>query len=111
MTRILLFVLYPPLLLAWVVNVALRRDRLRLQNARTRQSHWVVRAAQPDIVSYFSEDSCVEGGEEWSAARPVIRLLRGIARLSTPRRRQGEGVYKASAEREQGIPDEVYTLW
>ena len=60
----------------------------------------------------FSEESCAEGGGEPSAGKPVTRFLCGIARAYTRRADEpAEDVYKASAEREQGIPDEVYTLW
>jgi len=111
MTKALLVVAYPLVLLAWLVNLVFGRDRLRLQDTQGRESCWIARQAQPSTLSYFSEQSLSEGGSEWSAARPLTRLLRGVSRLYTPPRPEKGAVYKASADREQGIPDEVYTLW
>ena len=111
-TKTLLFIAYPLLLLARLVNKILRRDRLYLHDVQSGQSCWIERRAQHlPSPSYFSEASCSEGGRERSASRPLVRLLRGIARLYTPPRQVGGTMYKASADREQGIPDEIYTLW
>jgi hypothetical protein len=110
-TRTFLIVIYPLLVLAWLVNRLLRRDRLRLLDLASGGSYWIERRAQPTTQSYFSEESWAEGGGEASAARPLTRFLQGIARLYAPRRQATGGIYKASADREQGIPDEVYTLW
>jgi hypothetical protein len=109
--KTLLVIIHPLLLLCWLVNLVLGRDRLRLYDFASAESYWIERRDQPNITSYFSEESCSEGGVEPSAARLLTRLLRGIARLYRPRREVATGIYKASAEREQGIPDEVYTLW
>jgi hypothetical protein len=109
--KILLVVIYPLLVLAWLVNLLLGRDRLRLHNVPSQESCWIERRSQPSTASYFFEASCFEGGDEPSAARPLSRLLRGIARLYTPPRQAAGVVYEASADRKQGIPDEVYTLW
>ena len=110
-TKILLICIYPLLLLAWLVNRVRRRDRLHLRYLSSEESYWIERCAQPTTQSYFSEESLAEGGGETSAARPLTRFLHGIARLYAPGRQPGGVTYKASAEREQGIPDEVYTLW
>ena len=110
-TKTLLIFVYPLLLLAWLVNLVLRWDRLRLHDVPSAESCWIERRAQPTTQSYFSEESCAEGGGEPSAARLLSRFLHCIARLYAPRRQAGGAVYKASAERQQGIPDEVYTLW
>jgi len=109
--KTLLLVIYPLLLLAWLVNRVLGRDRLHLHDIPSGESCWIERRSQPNTASYFSEESCAEGGGELSAATPLTQLLRGIARLYRPPRRASGAIYKASAEREQGIPDEVYTLW
>ena len=109
--KTLLVIAYPLVLLAWFVNLVLRRDHLRLHDIPKEESCWIKRRARPSTLSYFSEESSSEGGSEWSAAKPLIRLLNGIARLYTPPRRASGTIYKASAEREKGIPDEVYTLW
>jgi hypothetical protein len=84
---------------------------LRLRDDPSEKSCWVGRRGRPNIASYFVETSCAEGGSELSAARPLIRIMRFVARLYMPSRPAAETVYKASADREQGIPDEVYTLW
>jgi hypothetical protein len=110
-TKTLLVVIYPLVLLAWLVNLLLGRNRLRLNRIPNKQSCWIERRGQPNTVTYFSEASCAEGDEKPSAARPLTRLLRGIARLYMPPRQAAGAIYKPSAEREQGIPDEVYTLW
>ena len=110
-TKILLVSIYPLLLLAWLVNLLLDRNRLRLRRISSKESHWLERRRQPSTASYFSEASRSEGGDEPSAARALARFLRGIAGLYTPPRQAAGAVYEASADREQGIPDEVYTLW
>jgi hypothetical protein len=110
-TKALLIFIYPLVLAAWLVNFVLGRNRLRLNRIPTGQSCWVKRRGQPSTAAYFSEASCSEGEAKSSAARPLARLLRGVARLYTPPRQAAGATYKASAEREQGIPDEVYTLW
>jgi len=110
-TKILLVLMYPLLLLARVLNLVSGRERLRLHDVSGGRSFWIDRRVQPNAISYFSEHSCSEGGSERSAARPLILLLRGVARLYTPPLRSDGANYKASAEREHGIPDEVYTLW
>jgi len=111
LTKTLLIIIYPLLLLAWLVNLALGWDRLRLYGPPSKESYWSERRCQPNTSSYFSESSCTEGDGGPSAARPLIRLLRSIARLYKQPRQPAGAIYKASAEREQGIPDEVYTLW
>jgi len=111
MTKTLLVVLYPLLLVAWLANLVLRRDRLGLQDRSNNGSYWIERRGRPNTAAYFSEASCAEGGNEPSAAMPVARLLRAIAHLYAPPRCIVEPIYKASVDRERGIPDEVYTLW
>jgi hypothetical protein len=110
-TRIFLTIFYPLLLLAWLVNILLRRDRLFLHHSRSKSSWWIERAAQPDTVSYFSEASVAEGGSEPTTAKFLIKLLRIAAWLYRPSRKASEPIYKVTADREQGIPDEIYTLW
>jgi hypothetical protein len=109
-TKTILVTLYPLLVLARLANHLLGFDRLRLQNLPAAPSYWIERR-QPDLASYFSEASQCEGSKGPSVAKIVSALLGSAARLYRPRRRSSEIVYKASAEREQGIPDEVYTLW
>jgi hypothetical protein len=110
-TRILLVLMYPLVLLARAVNGVFKWDRLHLREGKTEQSCWIVRRERPDILRYFSEQSSSEGAPGWSAARPILALLWALSRLYRPRRTMRGGTYELSAEREQGIPDEVYTLW
>jgi hypothetical protein len=110
-TKALLVFIYPLVLVSWLVNLVLGCNRLRLNRISKEQSCWIERRGRPNIASYFSEASCSEGEEKPSAARPLARLLCGIARFYTPPRQTVGTTYRPSAEREQGIPDEVYTLW
>jgi hypothetical protein len=110
-TKALLIFIYPLVLAAWLVNFVLDRSRLRLNRIPTEQSCWIKRRGQPTTAAYFSEASCSEGEGKSSAARPLVRLLCGVACLFTPPRQIAGATYKRAAEREQGIPDEVYTLW
>ena len=112
LTKTLIVIVYPLLLLAWLVNQILRRDRLRLYDVPSGESCWIERRVQQlPVLSYFSEESCSEGGGEKSTSRPLVQLFRCIARFYRPPRQVSGAIYKASADREQGIPDEVYTLW
>jgi hypothetical protein len=111
LTKVLLVIIYPVVLLAWLINRILRRDRLRLHSAPRGESLWIERRAQPmGPAWYFSEESFSEGSGLRSAARPLILLLCTVAALFGPRQKQ-QATYTPSADREQGIPDEVYTLW
>ena len=109
-TTLLLALTYPLLVVARLVDVLLRRDPLRLREPGG-ESLWIPRAAQPDSTSYFSESSVAEGkgagGFGWIAAAP----LRWQSRLFGGRRQSPGANYAPAADREQGIPDEVYTLW
>jgi hypothetical protein len=109
LTRTLLVVLYPLLVLSWFVNRLLGRDHLQLLNPPAETSCWIARHSQPNTESYFSESSCCEPGDAPSAALPVILLLRNIARLYAPPREKPDA--QTIYDREQPIPDEVYTLW
>jgi hypothetical protein len=109
--KTLLVFIYPLVLVAWLVNSVMGRNCLRLNRIPKEQSCWIQRRGQPNTATYFSETSCSEGKAKPSAARPLARLLCGIARLYTPPRQAAGATFNPSAEREQGIPDEVYTLW
>ena len=110
-TKILLVLMYPLVLLARAVNGIFKWDRLHLREGKREQSCWIARQETSDILRYFSEQSSSEGAPASSAASPILTLLWGLSRLYRPRRTMRGGMYKSSAEREQGIPDEVYTLW
>jgi hypothetical protein len=111
LTKTLLAIIYPLVLLAWITNLLLGRDRLRLHNTPSETSCWIERRGYPSTASYFSEASRLEGDDEPSAARALGRLLRCLAGLYKPPRQAAGAVYEASAHREQDIPDEIYTLW
>ena len=110
-TKILLVLMYPLVLLARAVNAVFKWDRLHLKEGKREQSCWIARQEKADILRYFSEQSSSEGAPRWSAASLVLTLLWSLSRFYRPRQTMGGGTYKSSAEREQGIPDEVYTLW
>ncbi len=110
LTRILLVVFYPLLLLARLFNTLLGSDPMRLREPRE-ASCWIVRSAQPDGASYFSEKSVAEGREHRGFGRIARGPLRMLARFYSPPRGVPGEKYSAVADREQGIPDEVYTLW
>ena len=115
---VLLYFLMAPLSL---FNRMLGRDPLQLRPPRAGASCWLVRGKRPTAASYFSEESELEGrparNEEGTlAANPgtgklMAPLFLAIARLHAPPRAVPGEKFAAAAEREQGIPDEVYTLW
>ena len=121
LTRILLAVLYLPITFAGIVGRLFGSDPLQLRPSRTRSSYWLVRAKAPQTAHYFSELSAVEGarthheGDERLLSPGITRILmpvfRAFARLYAPARSQPGEKFSAAADREQGIPDEVYTLW
>jgi len=94
-------------------------DRMRLTRFKQTSSYWIPREQVPDLQSYFLESSPVEGhcpsanesvrihrgGAKWIA--PLLRLL---SKACAPARGIPSGRF-STADREQGIPDEIYTLW
>jgi hypothetical protein len=125
-SRMLLVLVYGLVVPVRLVRILLRRDTLTLRRPINAQSYWVVREAQPDALSYFSESSAAEGrpplredasGHRARGAAPLFTpLLRTIARFRAPPHEPRADKYAAhkyaeAAGREQGIPDEVYTLW
>ena len=105
----LLILLYPLLLLSRAVDAIRGRDRLRLKEPAD-ASLWVSRREVPDALSHFSQ-AATRFNEDGSSDRIITRLLIAAARLYAPPHQLADPVYKAAADREQGIPDEVYTLW
>jgi hypothetical protein len=114
------------LIYVWVVavrwmRVALRHDRLRLRQPKNVGSYWVLRGKDPDLQSYFSEASVAEGrpssfkepqmSAERGTASAINWMLRILAQAYAPRRGVVTGHFATGQDREQGIPDEVYTLW
>lgn len=110
MTKIILFLFYPVLLFARVLNLLLGRDPLRLRE-RDSGSFWVQRGPEPSRSSYFSEASQQEEGKRGGFGRLAMTPLAWVARWFAPPRSPASKDFRPGAEREQGIPDEVYTLW
>jgi hypothetical protein len=109
MTRILLVLSYLLLILARAINAISRRDPLRLRRP-PQPSLWIERDATVSDLSYFSESSPAELRSN-SAGRLPASFLSWVARFYAPARTQSREKFSAAADREQGIPDEMYTLW
>jgi hypothetical protein len=115
---VLLYFLMLPLSL---FNRMLGGDPLQLRRPRAGASCWLVRGKRPTSASYFSEESELEGrathNEEGTISvapgtgKLMTPLFLAVARMHAPRRAAPGEKFSAAAEREQGIPDEVYTLW
>ena len=94
-------------------------DRMHLSRSGDTGSYWIPRKQAPDLQSYFLESSLAEGrcpGANESVciyrggARWITPLLRLLAKAYAPARSIPSGRF-STADREQGIPDEIYTLW
>lgn len=109
--RILLLLCYPLCLAARCLNGILGRDPLRLRDPGG-ESYWIERQAEPDSQSYFSEASVAEGKGHGGMGALARIPLRFVARLYAPPSADGASKFAGpAADREEGIPDEVYTLW
>jgi hypothetical protein len=121
LTKALLVLLYVVMLPASLVRRILGRDTLQLRAPPAGASCWLLRGAPPTTESYFSEKSEVEGRPARSEngqlatdpgiARVFAPLFVAAASLHAPPRAVPGEKFSAAADREQGIPDEVYTLW
>lgn len=112
LAKALLVLLYPLVILARLVNALRGTDPLRLKGDPDAASFWIEREAEPSRASYFSEASETEGRRPAGAGRLVTALLRMVAKGFAPSKpREGVEASKPAVDREQGIPDEVYTLW
>jgi hypothetical protein len=109
--RILLVFCYPFLLLARAMNALRGTDRMRLREPPNVTSLWLERKPQGGTEGYFSEASATEGSPQKGAGSLISRALRMLARFYAPNAQNEEKDYIAAADRKQGIPDEVYTLW
>ncbi len=110
MTTLLLALLYPLLLIARLFNALRGRDPLR--RARPGPgSLWVERNATPSDASYFSQVSPSENRGRASARWLPESILVALSRWYAPPRLRPNEKFSAAADREQGIPDEMYTLW
>jgi hypothetical protein len=110
---------------AWLLPVSLARRLLRHDPLQLRrpnaESYWLAREATADSASYFSEASPTEGaaakregpvgGASAGRSQLLLAPLSGLARLWAPPRTAGDGKIASAADRNQDIPDEIYTLW
>jgi hypothetical protein len=108
--RIILITCYPLLLAARCLNWVLGRDPLRLRPPAV-DSFWIERDQEASRASYFSEFSIAEGLGNRGMGGIACNVLLLLARFFAPRRSQPGEVYSPAVDREEGIPDEVYTLW
>ena len=85
-----------------------RRDPLRLRKPAGVDSYWLPKAQPEGRESYFSP-----GGRErpGGGSRLTLPLFYALARLASPKRRGIAETRTSAAAREEGIPDEIYTLW
>src|SRR6188474_2523489 len=98
MTRILLTLAYPLLLIARMLNGASGRDPLRSRRP-AEGSLWIEREPASTDSSYFSETSPAEARQGTSL--PAAFLI-WVARFYAPPRAQPKEKFSAAADREQG---------
>jgi hypothetical protein len=109
MIRIILVLLYPLLLMARVADAIAGRDPLRRREPDA-ASLWIERRPSTGDASYFLEASPAEQDRRGAGRWPEA-VMAAVARWYAPPRLQPEEKFSAAADREQGIPDEMYTLW
>jgi len=110
MTTLLLTLLYPLLLIARGLNALRGRDPLRRSRPGA-GTLWVDRDTTANDASYFSQVSPSERLVRASAAWLPESVLVALSRWYAPPRLRPTEKFSAGADREQGIPDEMYTLW
>jgi hypothetical protein len=106
MARILLVLVYPLLILARIADAVSRRDSMQRRRPPA-GSLWITRTQVPSDLDYFSEESPADAG----SGRLAAVVLSWMARFYAPPREQPLDKVPAKTDREQGIPDEMYTLW
>lgn len=104
MLRIVIRAIYPLMMAANAVDRLAGRDPLRLRPSRA-ESYWRPRRTAPD-AAYFSE-SADTAPLHPSCARPLVRIFVLVSRLRM-RSRTAPGIVH---DRNDDIPDEIYTLW
>ena len=110
LTKLILVLLYPLLILARILNVLLGRDPLRVREP-TGATCWIERRLEPSRTSYFSEASVLEGRDHGGCGFLATVALGYAARLVAPPRESTSEDFRAATDRARDIPDEVYTLW
>jgi hypothetical protein len=106
--RVIALLIYPLMVVLSAASWVLRRDPLRLREPRD-ASLWIERPGNPERADYFSLDSRFEGANLGGVGGIAVAVLLRLARLLTPSRRTVDT--SGRWERDQSIPDEVYTLW
>ena len=109
--KFILILLYPLLMAGRVLNSLLGRDPLRMEPPPDQASFWIERGPAPGRTSYFSEASEVEGRGHGGFGRIAVAVITRLGEMMAPSMKSKGEEFRASAEREQDIPDEVYTLW
>ena len=110
MTTLLLAITYPLILAARLINALLGRDPLRRVRP-SGDSYWVERENTPGDAGYFVEASPSERRDRASAGWLPEAVLVSLSRWFAPARVTPDEKFSPAADREQGIPDEMYTLW
>jgi hypothetical protein len=108
--KLVLACVYPVIVIGRVLNSVTGRDPLRRREPAG-DSFWIPRRERASPAEYFQESSSVEGSGHGGFGGPALAILRRLGRFTAPRRLQPGERYSAAADREQGIPDEIYTLW
>ena len=108
--HLVLFLVYPLLVLGRLLNRLLGRDPLRLREPKD-ATCWIERAPDASLASYFSEGSEPEGRAHGGLGRMATIALGWVARRLAPPRRHPGQAFRALDDRDADIPDEVYTLW
>ncbi len=108
LTKLILVLLYPLLILGRLLNALLGRDPLREPDGAT---CWIEREPEVGRTCYFSEASELEGKNHGGFGRLTTTVFGWVARLLAPPRKSTGKDFQAGADRAQDIPDEVYTLW
>ena len=90
----------------------LGRDPLRLRKPADASTYWQPKATSGGLECYFSPGSGRTDGARPASPR-YLPLFYALARLAAPRHDPAGATETATsfAAREQGIPDEIYTLW
>jgi hypothetical protein len=109
-TKIIIILLYPLLIIGRLLNQWLGRDPLRLNPPDT-ASFWIERGKEPLRASYFSDASEQEGRAHGGFGRVAGAGLLQVAAVMAPTAAGRDEEFRAAADRDQDIPDEVYTLW
>lgn len=110
LTKVILVLLYPILILGRILNILSGRDPLRLREPKG-DTCWIERGPQASGNAYFLEASEHERRNHGGFGRLATLIFGWVSQLFAPPRKNTGEDFRASVDREQDIPDEVYTLW